>query len=219
MIFSHLAKGRVYINKFINLTPGESSWRIIIIDESENLNRNAENALLKYIEEPPDRTLFLLVTNSVTKLLPTTRSRCRQLTLKPLDPSDVKKFLLQLEICSKINSSDLDILVEFNIRVEGSDKNRSGTYQDKVYGRCYIPRTTDDLREEIRLAQSKEYYGAGKLGYVWAATDYALSIPSWVWYGVKDKLTGTSTRSVTGYDPINQSGRVTPTSRAPNTVR
>ena len=105
------------INKFINLTPGESSWRIIIIDESETLNRNAENALLKYIEEPPDRTLFLLVTNSVTKLLPTTRSRCRQLTLNPLDPSDVKRFLLQLEICSKINSSDLDILVELS---EGS---------------------------------------------------------------------------------------------------
>src|SRR3546814_11062346 len=64
-------------------------WRVAIVDEAERMNRNAENALLKILEEPPANTLIILVSNALNAMLPTARSRCRRLVLKPLDDSIV----------------------------------------------------------------------------------------------------------------------------------
>jgi DNA polymerase-3 subunit delta' len=55
------------------------------------LNRNGENALLKVLEEPPQRALLLLVSHAPGQVLPTIRSRCRVLRLRPLDPADVAR--------------------------------------------------------------------------------------------------------------------------------
>ncbi|MBR72503.1 MAG: hypothetical protein CMM30_06120 [Rhodospirillaceae bacterium] len=63
------------LNRFLSLTSGESSWKIVIIDGADFLNSSAENALLKHIEETPYKSVFILVTHSLDKLLPTTRSR------------------------------------------------------------------------------------------------------------------------------------------------
>jgi DNA polymerase-3 subunit delta' len=60
-------------------------WRVVIVDEANELNVNAANALLKSLEEPPGRTVFLLVSSAPGSLVPTIRSRCRALTLQPLD--------------------------------------------------------------------------------------------------------------------------------------
>ncbi len=78
---------------FFNLTSAEGGWRIAVIDAVDDLNANAENALLKLLEEPPARGLLLLVSHSPGRLLPTTRSRCRRLTLKPLAEADVAAIL------------------------------------------------------------------------------------------------------------------------------
>lgn len=80
------------IGSFLHLTPAEGGWRIVIVDGADEMNRSAANALLKILEEPPRRTLLLLVAHSPGRLLPTIRSRCRRLPLAPL-PGDV---LLQL---------------------------------------------------------------------------------------------------------------------------
>ncbi|MBV8849589.1 MAG: DNA polymerase III subunit delta', partial [Methylobacteriaceae bacterium] len=58
---------------------GGGGWRIAIIDSADELNRNAANALLKMIEEPPPRSLFLLIAHRPGRILPTIRSRCRLL--------------------------------------------------------------------------------------------------------------------------------------------
>src|SRR5262252_6938168 len=63
---------------FLRLTAAEEGWRIVIIDGAEEMNRNAANALLKILEEPPRRALLLLVSHSPALLLPTIRSRCRR---------------------------------------------------------------------------------------------------------------------------------------------
>lgn len=63
---------------------GTGGWRVAIIDSADDLNRNAANALLKLIEEPPERSLFLLVAHQPGRILPTIRSRCRKLMLSPL---------------------------------------------------------------------------------------------------------------------------------------
>ena len=77
---------------FMGQTAG-SLGRIAIIDRADDLNRNAANALLKVLEEPPANALVLLVTNAPGRLLPTLRSRCRRVTLKPVETGQVADFL------------------------------------------------------------------------------------------------------------------------------
>jgi DNA polymerase III subunit delta' len=74
---------------FFGSTAGEGGWRIAIVDAVDDLNRSGANALLKVLEEPPKRGLILLVSHSAARVPPTLRSRCRILTLRPLDESDV----------------------------------------------------------------------------------------------------------------------------------
>jgi DNA polymerase-3 subunit delta' len=62
----------------------------VIVDQADELNSSAANALLKSLEEPPQRALFLLVTSQPGRLLPTIRSRCRRLDLSPLRSEDLK---------------------------------------------------------------------------------------------------------------------------------
>ena len=69
---------------FLRLTPAESGWRVVVVDGADLMNRNAANALLKILEEPPERAALLLVSDNPGRLLPTIRSRCRILALKPL---------------------------------------------------------------------------------------------------------------------------------------
>ena len=71
-------------NAFLSLTAGEGGWRVVIVDAAEEMNRNAANALLKRLEEPPSRVLFLLVSHAPSRVPATLRSRCRVLALSPL---------------------------------------------------------------------------------------------------------------------------------------
>jgi DNA polymerase-3 subunit delta' len=69
---------------FFGSTSGEDGWRIAIVDPADDMNASAANALLKILEEPPKRSLFLIVSHQPGKLVPTIRSRCRRLNLRPL---------------------------------------------------------------------------------------------------------------------------------------
>lgn len=64
-------------------------WRICIVDPADELNKSSANALLKMVEEPPAKALFLILAHQPGRLLPTIRSRCRKLMLQPLKPSDI----------------------------------------------------------------------------------------------------------------------------------
>jgi DNA polymerase-3 subunit delta' len=74
---------------FFGSTAGEGGWRIAIVDAVDDLNRSGANALLKVLEEPPERALLLLVAHSAGRVPPTLRSRCRVVTLRPLAEGDV----------------------------------------------------------------------------------------------------------------------------------
>jgi DNA polymerase-3 subunit delta' len=74
---------------FFGSTAGEGGWRVCIVDSADELNPAGANALLKMLEEPPPRSLFLVVSHAPGRLLPTIRSRCRRLSLRPLDAADV----------------------------------------------------------------------------------------------------------------------------------
>lgn len=81
------------IGAFMSLTPAEGGWRVVIIDSADEMNRNAANAVLKVLEEPPRNALMLLVSHSPGRLLPTIRSRCRRLMLQPLAEPSVADLL------------------------------------------------------------------------------------------------------------------------------
>lgn len=73
------------LQRLFTTTSSMSPWRVVIIDAIDDLERAAANALLKNLEEPPPNSLFLLVSHASGRLLPTIRSRCRQLRLSALD--------------------------------------------------------------------------------------------------------------------------------------
>lgn len=75
------------------MTAADGGWRVAIIDPADDMNRNAANALLKLLEEPPPKTLLLLVSHAPGRLLPTIRSRCRRLALHPLGETEVSAIL------------------------------------------------------------------------------------------------------------------------------
>jgi DNA polymerase-3 subunit delta' len=72
------------LQRLFSTTASLSPWRVVIIDAIDDLERNAANALLKNLEEPPPHSLFLLVSHAPERLLPTIRSRCRILRLSTL---------------------------------------------------------------------------------------------------------------------------------------
>ncbi|HEY1720961.1 MAG TPA: DNA polymerase III subunit delta' [Magnetospirillaceae bacterium] len=82
------------IGGFLALTPAEGGWRVVIIDAADELNRSGANAILKLLEEPPRNALILMISHSPDRLLPTIRSRCRRLMLRPL-AEDVVVTLLR----------------------------------------------------------------------------------------------------------------------------
>jgi len=77
----------------LHTRPTLGSRRAVIIDPADDLERNAANALLKALEEPPAGTYFLLVTHRPGRLLPTIRSRCRVLRFNPLDHAAMERIL------------------------------------------------------------------------------------------------------------------------------
>jgi DNA polymerase-3 subunit delta' len=84
------------LNSFFGMTSGAGGWRVVIIDTADDMNDNAANALLKLLEEPPKRAMLLLLTNTPGRLLPTIRSRCQRLLLRPLGEADMQSELAQL---------------------------------------------------------------------------------------------------------------------------
>lgn len=82
--------------RFFAQTSGSDNWRIIIVDTADDLNRNAANAILKMLEEPPRRAMFLVLSHAPGKLLPTIRSRCLPLPLRPLSDTDLEQALKAL---------------------------------------------------------------------------------------------------------------------------
>lgn len=84
------------LGDFFALTPMEAGFRVAIVDSADEMTRSAANAMLKVLEEPPDRAVLILIAHAPGRLLPTIRSRCRRLNLRPLAPLDVTRVLTEL---------------------------------------------------------------------------------------------------------------------------
>ena len=81
------------VNEFLSRRSSGDGWRVVLIDSVDDMNSAAANAVLKILEEPPYKTLMLLISHNPNKLLPTIRSRCSKLELKPLQDAEVASLL------------------------------------------------------------------------------------------------------------------------------
>jgi len=77
------------VRSFFGSTAALGGWRVCIVDTLDEMNAQGANALLKTLEEPPSRALFLLVSHAPGRLLPTIRSRCRMMALRALSTEEV----------------------------------------------------------------------------------------------------------------------------------
>lgn len=82
------------MGKFFQGTASEDeSWRVCLIDTADELNRNSENAILKLLEEPPEKALIILLSSAPGRLLPTIRSRCMHLPLREVPEAEIAPWL------------------------------------------------------------------------------------------------------------------------------
>ena len=86
---------RGQINATVAIKPYSSPRKVYIMNEGEKMTVQAQNALLKTLEEPPEYTVILILTTNVESLLPTILSRCVVLNMKPVKDREVKQFLME----------------------------------------------------------------------------------------------------------------------------
>ncbi|TYC65720.1 DNA polymerase III subunit delta' [Stappia sp. BW2] len=92
---------------FFGTTASAKAWRVCIVDAADDMNISSANALLKILEEPPQRCLFLVLSHAPGRLLPTIRSRCRRLDLDPLTEEEIAEGLQDLSGASVGSPEDL----------------------------------------------------------------------------------------------------------------
>ena len=107
---------RVQINQDIAIKPYSSPYKIYIVDEAEKMNVQAQNALLKTIEEPPAYGVILLLTTNADSFLPTILSRCIRLDLRPVADDELKQFLMKK--CGVVDYQ-ADLCVDFSQGIVG----------------------------------------------------------------------------------------------------
>ena len=110
---------------FLRRTASDGGWRVVIIDEAECLNRNAQNALLKILEEPPSNTLLILVTQAAGALIPTIRSRARLINVPPLDEASFTSLMRKYR--PELSAADTQLLG----RIAGNAPGRAITLLDQ----------------------------------------------------------------------------------------
>lgn len=86
---------RAQINNDVAIKPYSSPYKVYIVNEAEKMTPQAQNAILKTLEEPPEYAVILLLTTNVNSLLPTILSRCVVLNMKPVADELVRRFLME----------------------------------------------------------------------------------------------------------------------------
>jgi DNA polymerase-3 subunit delta' len=139
---------------FFGSTSADGGWRICIVDTVDELNANSANALLKVLEEPPARSLFLLVSNAPARVLPTIQSRCRKLLLRQLEAADVARAAAD----AAGMSADDKVLKEAAGRAEGSVARALMLLGGETLG---LQHKTEALLQALPQLDPKSLHGLG----------------------------------------------------------
>ena len=161
---------------FFHMSASDGGRRVVIVDAADEMNIQAANALLKMLEEPPANTTLLLVCHQPTRLLPTIRSRCRELRLAPLTPDDMALALQQAGIDLPDNPAGLAELAAGSVGEAIRLINLGGMqmYRELVEIYATLPRL--DRARALKLAEAAATRGADtKLGLLIALNDLLLA--------------------------------------------
>ncbi len=96
---------------FFRMTSSQGGWRVVIVDDADTMTRSAQNALLKILEEPPAKSLLIVVTHRLGRLIPTIRSRAQVINFKPLRNTLIESVLKQSEPDLTKKETDLILLM------------------------------------------------------------------------------------------------------------
>ncbi len=96
---------------FMRMTAHDGGWRCVIIDDADLMYNNSQNAILKILEEPPEKTLLVLVTHRLGALIPTIKSRCRTVRFDTLEYDDFNNLLQRVE---DVPAKDVKVLFDLS---------------------------------------------------------------------------------------------------------
>jgi DNA polymerase-3 subunit delta' len=123
----------------ISTRPNEAEYRMVLILNADKMNPQAQNALLKMLEEPPERTFFILIAQKMSLLLATIISRCRKIRFKPLTENIIEQYLInnfnvdsqQAYIASRTSGSDLKKALAYSNLGDNTEKKVNWINQRK----------------------------------------------------------------------------------------
>lgn len=150
--------------RFFSRTSGEGGWRICIVDTANDMNLTAANALLKNLEEPPERALFMLIAHAPHRLLPTIRSRCCALPMKRLDDEDIRQIIeMELDDGSSQPPEDMNLAVHLSGGRAGRAIELIKNGGSEVYRDIYrLMKEMPDFNAELSLALAAKLTPAAK---------------------------------------------------------
>jgi len=142
------------------LKPYEAKLRVVIIKDAQKMNPPASNALLKVLEEPPDRTTLILTAEHPSDLLPTILSRCQQLRFKPLEENELTSFLVDDHSIDRVQASIMASLAGGS-RLRAESMIQMNWFEQRTQLLNELASLTPDSMVDIltiaeRLAQKKE---------------------------------------------------------------
>lgn len=85
------------LKEFFSLSQTENKWRIAVIDSADDMNESSSNAILKLLEEPPSRSIIIIISHNFYKLKSTIVSRCQKISLVPLGKTELEEFTKTLK--------------------------------------------------------------------------------------------------------------------------
>ena len=154
---------RSQINGDILIRPYSSRYKIYIVDEAEKMNQQAQNALLKTIEEPPAYGILLLLTTNADSFLQTILSRCIMLNLKTVADEKIRRFLMrryqipdyQAEVCAAFAQGNVGKAIQLASSEEFNERKDSclqlmGKLEDmELYGMNAAVKMIADHKDEV----------------------------------------------------------------------
>jgi DNA polymerase-3 subunit delta' len=146
------------LERSIAFKPYEARWRVILVDGAEQLTREAANALLKTLEEPPPWTTIILVALAIESLPPTVLSRCQRIRFSPLSQEEVKKVLID-----RLSAKEINIFAPLAGGSPGRALQMDGADVTKVKG-LLLSALSPSFNRRLHVARELAYEeGWGKL--------------------------------------------------------
>ena len=141
--------------------PFEARRRVIIFNEAESLGDDAQNALLKTLEEPPPGSVLILVTAQPHRLLPTVRSRCPVVRFAPLSPADVAQWLMRAHAVPESQARAVAAVARGSLAA-ARETAQTGVEAVREAAQRVLARVADARDPRARLEATADIVGKGK---------------------------------------------------------